>query len=59
MFLFLFIYLFFGGGGWYIFFQDSLMNRKVKIIALLEIEIYWNIINIFTVTFEQYAFSLY
>ncbi len=32
--------------------QDSLINRKLKEQHLFEIEIFWNIINVFTVSFD-------
>ncbi len=38
--------------------QDSLMNRKFKRPHLFEIEIFCNIINVFTVTFDQFDASL-
>ncbi len=34
------------------------MNRKFKRTALFEIEIFCNIINIFTITFDQFNMSL-
>ncbi len=34
-------------------FQGSLMNNKFKITASFKIKIFCNIINVFTVTFEQ------
>ncbi len=39
-------------------FQDSLMNRKFKRPHLFEIEIFCNIIDVFTVTFDQFEASL-
>ncbi len=39
-------------------FQDSQMNRKFKRTALFEIEIFSNIRNLFTVTFDQFNASL-
>ncbi len=42
---------------WYIFFQESLMNSS-KEQNLFEIEILCNIIDIFTVSFDQFNASL-
>ncbi len=39
-------------------FQDSLMNRKFKRTVFFEIEIVCNIVNVFTITFNQLNASL-
>jgi len=42
----------------FFFFQDSLMNRKFKRTAFIEIELFCNIINVYTVTFDKLNASL-
>ncbi len=41
-----------------IFFQDSLINRNFKRTAFLEIELFCDIVNVFTVTFHLSNVSL-